>query len=119
MPKGNSFNWHTESLKQDLLKIVLSMHTGDCFTSKTLAILLHKTENTHSRKSGTKRLNAKRRKDIGVYIQARSYFSRLMNSLAKHNDNVNLLKRYMRKGCVTKKDILGNEIFETQYYEVQ
>ena len=118
MPRGGSFNWHTESLKRDLAEILLTMNVGDCFTSKTLAELVHQTENAHSRKSGTKRLNPHRKRNISVYMEGRHYIAKVAKGLAENSDEINFITRYMRNGCIEKEDVLGYLIYECQYYEI-
>ena len=117
MPRGNSFNWHVESLRKDLAEILLSMDVGDCFTGTTLAELLHRTKNSHARKSGTKRLIPQRNRRIGAYMEGKRYFAKIAKGLAENSDEINFITRYIRKGCIEKEDVLGYEI-SGQYYQI-
>ncbi len=117
MPRGNSFSWHTESLRKDLTDILLKMNIGDCFTSKTLARLLHKI-NHHNRRTGGKELLARRKRDVGSYMDARHYFAKLALGLAEKSDEINFVTRYVRKGCIERLDILGSVIYESRYYQI-
>ena len=118
MPRGNGFNWHTESLRNDLSELLLQMNVGDCFTSKTLAKLLHQSKNHHRRNKGTKRLNTPRKIDIASYMEARHFFARLALGIAERSSEINFITRYMRKGCKERIDTLGSVIYESRYYEI-